>query len=154
VNMGFKFNIDTMLSKLKEVEKARDEDLRFAMAQVAVQMLTWMNTGSPAEPLKPPIRFGTLRGSGSVFVGSTLIGIAPSEGGEPTPATAYSANANIITIVYNTSYAAKMHEWKGGWGKYTLQDGNAGAKWIERHIRADAPLAMQGIAQILKERAK
>jgi hypothetical protein len=154
MSMTFKFDAGPMLAKLEAVKKARDEDLRFAMAQVAVQMMTWMNTGSPAEPLKPPIRFGTLRGSASAFVGSRLIGVAPNEGGEPTPATAYSANANIITIVYNTAYAAKMHEWKGGWGPYTRQDGSAGAKWIERHIAADAPLAMEGIAELLRERAK
>lgn len=154
MSMTFHFDVGPMLAKLEAVKKAREEDLRYAMAQVAVQMMTWMNTGSPNEPLKPPIRFGTLRGSASAFVGSKLIGVAPSEGGEPTPATAYSANANIITIVYNTDYAAKMHEWKGGWGKYTTQDGSAGAKWIEKHIIADAPLAMQGIAEILKARSK
>jgi len=154
MNLTFKFDVGPMLQQLAAVEATREADLRFALAQAAVQMMTWMNTGSPNEPLKPPIRFGTLRGSASVFVGSKLIGIAPSEGGEPTPATAYSANANIITVVYNTSYAAKMHEWKGGWGKYTRQDGSAGAKWIEKHIAADGPLAMQGIAEILKERAK
>ena len=154
MSMNFRFDMGPMLSKLEAVRKARDEDLRYAMAQVAVQMMTWMNTGSPNEPLKPPIRFGTLRGSASAFVGSRLIGVAPNEGGEPTPATALSANANVITIVYNTEYAAKMHEWKGGWGKYTTQDGSAGAKWIERHIAADSPLAMQGIAEILKARAR
>jgi hypothetical protein len=30
-----------------------------------------------------------------------------------------------------------MHEWKGGWGKFTLQDGDAGKKWAEDHLRAD-----------------
>ena len=154
MSLSFKFDTGPMLQQLAAVRTARDEDIRFALAQVAVQMLTWMNTGSPNEPLKPPIRFGTLRGSGSAFVGDKLIGVAPSEGGEPTPATSLSAPDYTITVVYNTDYAAKMHEWKGGWGPYTTQDGNAGAKWIEKHINADGPLAMAGFAEILRERAK
>lgn len=154
MSLTFKFDVGPMLAQLKAVETAREADLQFALAQVAIQMMTWMNTGSPNEPLKPPIRFGTLRGSASAFVGKKLIGVAPNEGGSPTPATALSAGDYIITVVYNTEYAAKMHEWKGGWGKYTRQDGSAGAKWIEKHIAADGPLAMAGIAEILKERAK
>lgn len=154
MSLTFKFDTGPMLAQLKTLQTSREADLRFALAQVAVQMLTWMNTGSPNEPLKPPIRFGTLRGSGSVFVGKKLIGIAPNEGGDPTPATSFQGPDWTITIVYNTSYAAKMHEWKGGWGPYTTQDGSAGAKWIEKHIDADGPLAMAGLAEILKERAK
>lgn len=154
MSLTFKFDTGPMLQKLAAVKAARDADLRFALAQVAVQMLTWMNTGSPNEPLKPPIRFGTLRGSGSAFVGEKLVGIAPSEGGNPTPATSLSAADYTITVVYNTDYAAKMHEWKGGWGQYTKQDGSAGAKWIEKHLAADGPLAMAGLAEILRERAK
>jgi hypothetical protein len=154
MSMNFRFNTAPLLAKLNEVRAAREADVQIALAQVAVQMMTWMNTGSPNEPLKPPIRFGTLRGSASAFVGSKLIGVAPAEGEAPTPATSFTANGNTITVVYNTKYAAKMHEWKGGWGPYTTQDGSAGAKWIEKHIAADAPLAMQGIAEILLELAK
>lgn len=153
MSLTFTFDTGPMLKQLAAIKKAREADIQFALAQVAIQMLTWMNTGSPNEPLKPPIRFGTLRGSGSAFVGKKLIGTAPPEG-EATPATSYAGPEGTITIIYNTSYAAKMHEWKGGWGPYTEQDGNAGAKWIERHLAADGPLAMEGIAEILKERAK
>lgn len=153
--MSFSFTFDTagMLTQLSKLKAKRVEDIEFALAQVAIQMLTWMNTGSPNEPLKPPIRFGTLRGSGSAFVGKKLIGVAPPEG-EATPATSYAGPEGTITIIYNTSYAAKMHEWQGGWGPYTTQDGNAGAHWIIRHLAADGPLAMQGFAQIMKERSK
>lgn len=154
MSLSFKFSVKPMMAQVAKLEQRRYEDIQFALAQVAIQMMTWMNTGSPAEPLKPPIRFGTLRGSASAFVGKKLIGTAPSEGGDPTPAMSYDAEDNVVTVVYNTDYAAKMHEWKGGWGPYTLQDGNAGAKWIEKHIMADSPLAMAGLAEILKERAK
>ena len=153
MSLTFNFDIGPMLKQLEATKKAREADIQFALAQVAIQMLTWMNTGSPNEPLKPPIRFGTLRGSGSAFVGKKLIGVAPPEG-EATPATSYAGPEGTITIIYNTSYAAKMHEWQGGWGPYTTQDGSAGAKWIEKHLAADGPLAMEGIAEILKERAK
>jgi|LSQX01.3.fsa_nt_gb hypothetical protein len=153
MSLSFTFDTAGMRTQLNKLKAKRVEDIQFALAQVAIQMLTWMNTGSPNEPLKPPIRFGTLRGSGSAFVGKKLIGVAPPEG-EATPATSYAGPEGTITIIYNTSYAAKMHEWQGGWGPYTTQDGSAGAKWIEKHLAADGLLAMEGIAEILKERAK
>ena len=56
----------------------------------------------------------------------------------PTPATSGGAVApTTVTWVWNTDYATKMHEHTGNWGAFTVQDGNAGRKWLEEHLSAD-----------------
>lgn len=156
MKVAFAMDFSPLLEKLQGARMLAEAKIELAKARVAMQMLTYMNVGSPAEPIKPPIRFGVLRGSGSVFVGNKLIGVGPApavKGGakeQPNPATSYAGKPDEITVVYNTSYAAKMHEWNGGWGPYTTQDGSAGAKWIEKHILADGPLLMRIFAEELK----
>lgn len=127
-----------------------------AMKKGAVQFLNWANLGSINSPKKPPIRFGVLRGSSSAFVGSELVKkfeqVIRSGGNEiPTPATSHTAPNTTITFAWNTDYAAKMHEWRGGWGPFTIQDGSAGNKWLEEHLQADADDLMEVIG---KEYAK
>ncbi len=125
-------------SRLLELNKISEKAFETAMARGAIQLLTWMNTGSAKEPKKPPIRKGILRGSGSTFVGSKFIGSTPTHGAKgTTPLKNYSGKPEVITVVYNTEYATRMHEWKGGWGEFTLQDGDAGNKWIESHLQHD-----------------
>ena len=58
-----------------------------------------------------------------------------------------------MTWCWNTDYATKMHEHKGGWGKFTIQDGDAGNKWLERHLRRDKNDLMKMIAMEFKKAA-
>lgn len=154
--MRLKITLDTnkYIVSIKEISSKIEKFIEEARIIMAIQMLTYMNTGSPNEPIKPPIRWGVLRGSSSVFVGDKLAGMSLGTKEKGSPALSYQGSKEEITVVYNTSYAAKMHEWNGGWGAYTLQDGNAGAKWVEKHLTADAPLLLAIFEKELVKRLK
>lgn len=140
---------------LKKVQRKSPEIFDKALAVGALQLLTWSNTGTGRTSKKPPIRTGVLRGSSSVFVGKRLISIYPqaANGSEyPTPARTHSGEKTTITIVWNTDYAAKMHEWKGGWGKFTIQDQDAGNKWATENLKANRNDLMKVIAAEAKKR--
>ena len=135
-NFKMKFKLKGLHKLMKQSPKAFNKSLAVA----GLQFLNWANNRSKNESAKPPIRFGVLRGSSSVFVGNKLIGIQPQnvkEHGIPTPAKSYNGRTDTMTVVWNTDYAKKMHEWKGNWSKYTIQDSNAGNKWLEKHISKD-----------------
>lgn len=135
------------LAPLKKLQRKSPAIFKKAMEKGAIQFLTWANTGSKLEKRTPPIRWGVLRGSSSAFVGNKLVttfqqSIKSGAPEKPTPATSHAALAAlIITWVWNTNYAWKMHEWgkkpKQKWGKFTLQAGNAGNKWLEKHLQRD-----------------
>lgn len=150
-----KVKITTNLAPLKRLMKKSPGAFLKAMEIGAIQFLTWANNGSAREGRKPPIRWGVLRGSSSAFVGSKLVSIshAPILAGateSPTPAQSHAAENTLMTWVWNTDYAAKMHEWKGGWGKFTTQDGDAGNKWIEKHLMKDRNDLMKVIGMEFK----
>ncbi len=145
------------LKPLKMLQMKSPKAFQKSMEVAAIQFLTWANKGSKAESRTPPIRWGVLRGSSSAFVGNKLVTIfqiniesgAPEK---PTPAKSGGMAGLIITWVWNTDYATKMHEWKGGWGKFTIQAENAGNKWLENHLRRDRDALMEAIGiQFKKE---
>lgn len=152
--MNGKMNFSkTDLKNLKKLQQQSKPAFRKALEIGGIQLLTWMNTGAGGtrESRKPPIRFGVLRGSSSIFVGKNKvqdfqITIKPGAKEQISPANSANAKENTITIVYNTDYAWKMEEWEGDWGQYTEQDGNAGNKWIEKHLQADKDLLMKVIS--------
>ena len=130
------------MGPLKKMIRKDPKNWREAEKVGGIQFQTWMNTGTGVSSRKPPIRFGVLRGSSSVFVANELVeifkqNIDPGATENPTPLTAYNGSINVITWVYNTDYAKRMHEWKGKWGKFTKQDGDAGNKWMINHLKAD-----------------
>ena len=105
-----------------------------AQKKAGIQFLTWCNAGSPNDSSTPPIRWGILRGSSSVFVDNELVYIYPqtiTSGSNETisPARSYDGKDGSITIVYNTDYAFKMHEERGkSWenlGPFSVQARNA-----------------------------
>ena len=118
-----------------------------ALAKAGLQGLNWMNNGSPKLSLVPPILTGALRGSGSVFVGNKFITATPDNSGEGTPATSYNGKPNTITWIYNTSYAAKIHETKWKPGTVSQTAGDVGNKWVRKHLQADKELLFDFIAQ-------
>ena len=79
-----------------------------ARQQVGLQLLQFVLNGSSKVAVVPPIRWGVLRGSGSVFVDGVLVGDSKSSYPDGTPNTAYEGKG--IVIGFNTSYAARMHE--------------------------------------------
>jgi len=147
------------LKPLESLQRQSPRHFRTAAERGAIQFLTWTNNGSKNEARKPPIRWGVLRGSSSAFVGNKFlmafpINIKPGATEEKSPAKSYSGKDLVITWCWNTDYAAKMHEHKGGWGKFTTQDGDAGNKWIERHLRRDRNDLMYMIAMEFKKEAR
>lgn len=139
--VDLKMSID--LAPLRSLQRKSPRAFNEAQKQAAVLMLNWMNNGSDKTSRKPPIRWGVLRGSSSAFVGSELVQtfgqLIKAEADErPTPAKAHKADATVMTWVWNTNYATAMHEKRGGnWGKFTRQDADAGAKWVEEHLQKD-----------------
>ena len=140
------------LAPLARLQKQSPKYFKEAQKRGAIQFLNWANNGSAKSSKKPPIRWGVLRGSSSAFVGGDLVMKFPYvvKEGMVTPAENYSGKDLVITWCWNTDYAAKMHEWTGGWGKFTLQDGNAGNKWIEEHLQADKEDLMKVIGEEFK----
>ncbi len=148
---SFKFrDLKMSLAPLHNLARKSPAAFKKASKIGALEFLRWTNNGSTGSSKKPPIRWGVLRGSSSAFVGNELVNVfdIPIKSGareRPTPARSHSAPPTTITWVWNTNYAAKMHEHTGGWGKFTLQDGNAGNKWLEEHLRADEKALMEVI---------
>lgn len=140
------------LSPLKELARKSPRHFKLAMSRAGIQFLNWANNGSTNVSRKPPIRWGVLRGSSSVFIGHELVQIykqliRPGADETPTPAQSHRAPPLTLTFVWNTDYAAKMHEWKGNWGPFTVQDGDAGNKWLEQHLQKDKNNLMQVISK-------
>jgi len=151
---GFSF-ISTLPEGLKKYRELVDmngqqgADFQ-ARKQMALQLLNVCNQGSANDPTVPPILTGNLRGSASVFVGAILIQTTRGEYGIGAPATSYGGPYDEITIVYDTSYAAKMHEDTWNPGPRSEQSGNVGNKWVEKHLAADGPDLLEMYALTLK----
>lgn len=131
---------------------------KLALKKGAIAMLDWSANGSSKVPDMPPIRKGILKGSGSAFAGGELVDTtavknAPSEG-TPTPAKSFpGANKNTITIVYNTNYAARMHQDNGlNPGDFSKRAGNSnpGNQWLQKHLSGDGSLLMATIGKMMK----
>ena len=150
-----KLNMD--LKPLKHLQRKSPKAFNEAQKKAAIQFLNWANNGSAKSSRKPPIRWGVLRGSSSAFVGGELVQvfpqlIKPGADEKPTPATSHKAPSTVMTWAWNTTYATRMHEKRGGsWGPFTLQDGDAGAKWLEEHLQKDRDDLMKLIGKFYAE---
>lgn len=126
---------------------------------IALTLLNNIMHGSPKNPVVPPIKWGILRGSGSVFVGTELIQTTRGEAGngDGTPATNISGvDDDTITIGINTSYAARMHEGLEPAGNLkpgpvSRQSGDVAGKFIESHLESDGKDLVGLYAQVLKK---
>ena len=118
---------------------------------VGLTLLNWTVNGSPNEPVVPPIKDGILRGSGSVFVDSRFYGSTGGEYPGGNPNKSYSGKANILTIGFNTAYAARMHETNWNPGATSQKSENVGNKFVQRHIQADGKMLMQVYAAKVKK---
>lgn len=147
------FKTTIALNGLTYLVKNSNDMFNKSMEKAAIQFLTWANTGSIGSPKKPPIKWGVLRGSSSAFVGTKLVSVYPQDvdtDAEEDASPARNVSGVSIkpddvtaTFVWNTDYATTMHEWRGGWGKATLRDYDAGNKWLEEHLKADKDALMK-----------
>lgn len=144
------------------LEKSSGVDFK-AKQKVGLQLINWVVNGSSSESVVPPIKDGILRGSGSVFVGSKMVGDTKGMFGNGNPNNSYSGKPDEITIGINTSYAAKLHEkqfsdtpQKGAWspGPISRQSGDVGNKFVERHLKADGKNLTQLYGKFIKQGLK
>lgn len=118
-----------------------------ARQTVGIQLLNWSLNGSSNDSTVPPIQYGVLRGSGSVFVDGVFVGDSKANYSNGKPNKAYTANKpGDVTIGFNTEYAARLHEttWTPGGVHPSKQARNnpdmladVGNKWVEKHLKAD-----------------
>lgn len=128
-----------------------DKEAKKAVAEL---MLDNTVNGSANVSIKAPILTGRLRASASVFVGSILIktsaGMPVSEG-RATPNKGFSAPNSVITIGFNTPYAARWHENSFNPGPVSVTMGPVGNKYLEQHLKGDAKSWTKSYAQKVKE---
>jgi hypothetical protein len=120
-----------------------------AMGAVGLQLLNNTVNGSMTVATRPPILEGTLRGSGSVFVGKRLIKTSKT-GTKGTPNTSYSGKPDEITVGFNTAYAARWHENEFTPGPRSIQDGNVDWKYLEVHLKGDGDELMALYAERMR----
>ncbi|HOE64492.1 MAG TPA: hypothetical protein PK650_13065 [Candidatus Sumerlaeota bacterium] len=86
------------------------EAIEKGLAQAGMQLLNDATLQIPATPLDE----GTLRGSGSVFVGNKLVGTSPPINGKGEPNRQHQepmiSMVKTATVGFNTPYAAWLHE--------------------------------------------
>lgn len=121
-----------------------------AKKKVGMQLIMWIVQGSSKSGVVPPILTGNLRGSGSVFVGSELVFDTRGFVGVGTPCTSTSAKPSEVTVGFNTSYAAMMHENTWNPGPVSTQSGDVGNKFVQLHLQADAKACLQMYADSIK----
>jgi hypothetical protein len=148
-----KIKKDTLKMGIKLFKDKSPQVIDDALALAGLTLLNWVIQGSPKESRQPPIDTGLLWGSGSVFVNSKLIGVSPAVNGQGTPNRDYTAmTGHTITIGFNTSYAAVMHEGRYNLGKISREQKNSGNKFLERHLIKDKELLMEQIAKYMKDK--
>ena len=150
----FKIVADTLTPGLKAYEKKLGIEKKgsvdfLAKKKLGLQLLNYTVNGSPREPVVWPIKYGVLRGSGSVFVGNEFVGDS-KEGGEGTPNKSYSASFDTVTVGFNTAYAKRIHEtdWKPG--LVSERSGDVGNKVVEKHLQADGKTLTKLYAEFVK----
>jgi hypothetical protein len=120
-------------------KRAKTADFK-AKSALGLQLLNNVINGSPGVTVVPPILTGHLRGSGSAFVGSTLVGDSSAEYAAGKPNKNFQANNDVVTVGFDTPYAAKMHENIGikyKLGPFSEQSGNVGPFFLRLHLEGD-----------------
>lgn len=144
IEIDNKLEFDVYFKKFKEA----DENAR---VKVGIQLINNIVQGEGGTNVKPPILTGTLWGSGSVFVGSKNVYITQSQGGNPTPAVSHSDKDGVITIGFNTPYAARWHNNSFKPGPVSKQAGNVSDQYITKHLQADAQELTKLYAMLVKK---
>lgn len=103
------------------------------------------------EVPKVPHDEGTLRGSGSAFVETELVGTTPSAGGNPTPARTNSRRGGrrklLAVFGFNTPYAHRLHEHP----EYNFVESGTGGQYLRVPMLTNKKSYLQEIADTIKE---
>lgn len=149
--MAIKLEFDNRFKFDKYFKKFSKEDLE-SRKKVGLQALNWIVNGSPKESVVPPILTGLLRGSGSIFVGSKYVGTIGGKKGKPNKS--HTEKEGVITVGFDTAYAARMHEGVWNPGPVSKQSGDVGNKFIEKHLKADKKEYTKFYAALQKKNVK
>ena len=141
-------NYDLDFNAVDKLYKKTDKNARI---KVGVQMLNWIANGSPNNSTVPPVLTGLLRGSGSVFYGSVLVGVTPTYNGQGEPNRSHSEREGVLTVGFDTAYAARMHETSWNPGPVSQQSGDTGNKFIEKHMQSDKKDLLKLYAVLMKK---
>ena len=98
-----------------------------------------------------PIDEGTLRGSGSVFVGNAHVGDSQNVGGNPTPSHDFADEGEdhhqiTATVGFNTPYAARLHEHP----EFEFTNSDSGGKFLESKMTRNRDRYMRIVADTVK----
>lgn len=134
---GIHIDIDGWMAWTNELTDAVIKAGERGAMKAALQLLNDATMEAPGVPLDE----GTLRGSGSAFVNNNLVGVSPSQGGNPDPATedneAIPKDAFVAVVGFNTPYAAYQHEGERADGTRKVENyshSGTGAKFLERKM--------------------
>ena len=144
---------DTLTAGIKKLAKKNKKILFKAEKAGGLVLLNNIVNGSPKSQKRPPIKTGHLRGSGSVFVGSQLVGTSDKVNGQGYPNRTHREKEDVITVGFDTPYAARVHEIDvyEKPSKYSMQDNITGGKFVEDHIKADRKELFKFIATMIRK---
>ena len=141
----------TKYFKKVALNQASGADMK-AKTRMGLDAINFVVNGSSKESVVPPVLMGILRASGSVHVGSVFVGgnnLYPASGA--TPNKSHTDNPDTVTLGFNTSYAAKMHETDWMPGPVSRQSGDTGNKFLQKHLDADKEVLVAVYAAVLKK---
>jgi hypothetical protein len=147
--MGFRLSFDSksFTDGMNAFSKKFKEEHKKALVRVGLQLLNNVVTGKGGSTVRPPIKDGNLRASGSVFVGKVFAG---GGDGDTTLKNWDEPNEDSITVVFNVPYARRMHEHTGNWGEASMKDGQVENKFLEKHILNDGESLLRTYTNTLK----
>jgi hypothetical protein len=132
--MKISASINRKTLNLELASKKVIEANRKGMGQAGLRMIRDFVIDTPT----PPVRTGFLRGSGSTFIGSNLVGTSKDlgfNGGEPN--TQYNAPDDTITVGFNARYAAAQDQNlapEGNWMPSMTQDTTIGGGFVTKKL--------------------
>ena len=129
-----------------------------AKTTLGLQLLSNVVNGSERTSVVPPIDTGHLRGSASVFVGDKFIKDSRDQYPDGKPNSSHADKVEVITVGFDTPYAARLHEgfWTPGGKKPSKgnidnpnKSADAGRKFVEDHLKADKEDLLQAFANMV-----
>ena len=144
-----KTDFDRKMKRL--VAQAIPAELEKGMGRAVSQLLNDSVMQAPTVPLKE----GTLRGSGSVFVQNKLVQVSPFHKSKGKPAREdarkIGQTETLGVVGFNTPYAARLHE---GVGIEHWSEPGSGKKYLETKLANNRRTYMKIVADTLKEHKK
>jgi len=112
------------------------------LGQAGMQLLRDTVMERPTVPMKE----GTLRGSGSIFVDNKLVQVSPFGKKGKAAGSCSGMKKDMAMVVFNTEYAARLHEAEG----FKFTEPSSGPKYLESKMIRYGKGYFKLIANIIK----